>query len=180
MISFHIRGSHGEVWVHGGWSSGELWKFGTWMNNHWMNCRDFVKPYTALSRCSIADSRHSLQSFWMPLWPGENGQNGIQNDCNEWLLSCDFTPVKMLAGLTKSPSSSKFIQVPDCPELILGSAIADSVDPLHICVDMSISTCRDDLSFPFCILFVLFAFCTVFRCIFPIFVRICAFFPREV
>lgn len=27
-------GSHGEVWVHGGWSSGELWKFNV-ANNHW-------------------------------------------------------------------------------------------------------------------------------------------------
>ncbi|CAL1133193.1 unnamed protein product [Cladocopium goreaui] len=28
------EGSHGEVWVHGGWSSGELWKFNV-ANNHW-------------------------------------------------------------------------------------------------------------------------------------------------
>ena len=126
-------------------------------------CRD-----EALHRCGSMWG-HSLQQ--MPLDRARMVRM-IQND-SEWLLSA-ILHLENACGIDKVPSSSKFRIV-----VILGSAIGIP-NPLHICVDMSISTCRDDLSFPFCILFVLFAFCTVFRCIFPIFVRICAFFPREV
>ena len=158
MISFHIRGSHGEVWVHGGWSSGELWKFNV-ANNHWsLQGRSPTQMWEHVGAFVATNAT----------WPGENGQND-----SEWTLSA-ILHLENACGIDKVPSSSKFRIV-----VILGSAIGIP-NPLHIFVDMSISTCRDDLSFPFCILFVLFAFCTVFRCIFPIFVRICAFCLREV
>lgn len=102
-------------------------------------CRD-----EALHRCGSMWG-HSLQQ--MPLDRARMVrmiQNGYCQRFYTW---------NMLAGL-------KFIQVPDCGDPGFGHR--DSKPTTYICVDMSISTCRDDLSFPFCILFVLFALCTVF------------------